>query len=422
MPTKLLPFCCLAAVGINAWADGFQLTNVIPEQTDTGVILNISTTGDAPSPSDLARYENKANWQVMWQAAKSDVPTRPEVTSAHIMPGQKLSLGVQGSLPPGDPRIVTWSVLFLPPPEMAALPAELTSTQRKTAPAKQPFLSSLQPGDAPDVMVSGSFLAGGNTKPIYTIQEQASLFAAEKKILGFAPGVSSALAINQGAQPPNNRTRLDPDSIQGSISFWRVDPIQKGLLYGMTTKVDLVSGEFARSDPSSNITAGFLSTFVLNRKRLSDLSYFSLHPVAGLEAGHNLNAPSSLQGAPVDLSHYAAILRGVTGGDAVFAVAASDKMSNVFSIKGSYRVRLPATDEPFVATHHEQTTADMTTKPRHWIEVDITYSPPQWKYLGLTAKYQYGSLPPIFSFVDQQASLGLLFQAKQTNKPVLPSQ
>jgi hypothetical protein len=113
---------------------------------------------------------------------------------------------------------------------MLAVPTVLTSLVAGLA-VKRPLLAPLQSGDQPDILVSGTFLAGGNTKPIYTIQEQASLYSTGAgKIFGFAPGFTSALAINQGAQPPNNRTRLDPDSIQAALSFWRVDPIQRGVL------------------------------------------------------------------------------------------------------------------------------------------------------------------------------------------------
>jgi hypothetical protein len=421
-----LKVCCVATFALCARADDFQLSGpAVAEQTANGVNLNISTAGAAAGPVDQARYENTANWQVMWYARKAEIPNHVDVVSVAIgTKVQKVTLRLAGNLPSGDPRAMIWTVLFLPPREMAAVPALLTSTQLASAGhgVKEHLISPLQSGDQPDVIVSGSFLAGGNTKPIYTIQEQASLYATEKKILGFAPGFSSSLAINQGAQPPNNRTRLDPDSIQGAFSFWRIDSIQRGPLYGMTTKVDLVNGEFARSDPSANITAGFLSTLILRRKRLSNSAFFALYPALGLEGGHNLKPPGSLQGAPVDLSHYAGIFRGVAGADAIFAIAAADRMSSLFSITGTYRVRLPVTDEPFVESLHGQTVVDLTTKARHWVEVDVIYSPPRWQFLGLTAKYQFGSLPPIFSFVDQQVSLGLLFQAKQTRKPTLPPQ
>ena len=420
---------CGAALASTARADDFQLTGpVIATAQGNGVDLNISTSGSAPAAADLPRYRNAANWQIMWRAKATDAPTRVAAASADVnSPNQKVTLHVGANLPTGDPRSFLWTVLFLPPREMAAVPAVFTSTalnapvSSSPGPSHKPaVISAVQAGGTPDISLSGTFLAGGNTKPIYTLQEQASLYYTRGSgILGFIPGFSSAVAINQGAEPPNNRTRFDPDSITGALSLWRVDPIQKGILYGMETKIDVLNGEFARTDPSSNLTAGFLTNIVLERKRLTANSFFVLHPALGLEAGHNLNSPSSLQGTPVDLSHYGAIFRGIAGADAVLAYAPGDHSSTAFSITGTYRVRLPATDEPFVESLHGKTIVDLTTKARHWVEVDIVYSPPAWKYIGLTAKYQYGSLPPIFSFVDQQVSIGLLFQAKQNGKPAL---
>jgi hypothetical protein len=36
--------------------------------------------------------------------------------------------------------------------------------------------------------------------------------------------------------------------------------------------------------------------------------------------------------------------------------------------------------------------------------------------LGISLKYQYGSLPPAFKFVDHSTSVGLTFKLKQANK------
>ena len=66
----------------------------------------------------------------------------------------------------------------------------------------------------------------------------------------------------------------------------------------METKIDVLYGKFARTDPSSDLTAGFLTNFVLKCKRLASNSFFVLHSALGLEAEHNLNSPNSLQAVP----------------------------------------------------------------------------------------------------------------------------
>jgi hypothetical protein len=89
---------------------------------------------------------------------------------------------------------------------------------------------------------------------------------------------------------------------------------------------------------------------------------------------------------------------------------------NTFSLTGSYRVRLPAFEEPEVRTLHQVTTVDLTTKARHWVEADANYAPWSFKFLAITAKYQYGELPPLFKLVDHCFTLGLTLQASQPHK------
>jgi len=73
-------------------------------------------------------------------------------------------------------------------------------------------------------------------------------------------------------------------------------------------------------------------------------------------------------------------------------------VSNIL-LTGSYRVRLPAFDEPEVRTLHQITTIDMTTKARIGLEGDINYAPWSFQISAITGKYQYGELPPLFKLV-----------------------
>jgi len=118
---------------------------------------------------------------------------------------------------------------------------------------------------------------------------------------------------------------------------------------------------------------------------------------------------------------YRGIVRGVAGADAAIGFASEDKKTDIFTITGSDRVRIPAIDEPFVKTIHQVTTVDLTTKARHWVDVDITSSPWNWEYFALNAAYQYGDLPPLFSFVDHKFTIGFTLQAVQSRKPKLPT-
>ena len=79
-------------------------------------------------------------------------------------------------------------------------------------------------------------------------------------------------------------------------------------------------------------------------------------------------------------------------------------------------MRLPAFDEPFIKTTDSVTTVSLTTKPRHWVELDLSYSPFAFKYIAFTAQYQYGDLPPVFTLVDHKVSVGLTLKAAQSSK------
>ena len=119
----------------------------------------------------------------------------------------------------------------------------------------------------------------------------------------------------------------------------------------------------------------------------------------------------------VDLSRYNAIFRAVVGSDAVFALASADRSADAFSISGTYRVRLPAFDEPFVETLHQATSVSLTTKPRNWVQANVNYAPWRFKFLSLNAKYEYGELPPLSTLVNHQFTVGSTLQAVKAESP-----
>jgi hypothetical protein len=185
----------------------------------------------------------------------------------------------------------------------------------------------------------------------------------------------------------------------------------------MRFQFQLPSGEFSRNDPSSNIITSGLATFDLKPWKPTKRTFGTLYPFAGFEIGRNLTRPDVINGIPVNLTHDRGIVRGLAGADALFAlVDPKDVTTNLFSITGTYRLRLPTLDEPFIDTLHQVTSIRNTTKARHWVEADVTYTIPAWKYLSFTATYQYGDLPPIFTFVDHKVTIGVKLQAVQTTK------
>ena len=442
----ILPAVFVVASTIAMGQSDFTLTGIVPEAgRKTALDVNYKGT----YPDDPSAYLSKDAWRVWVTRPNSANPEELEVTAVEkiVSPNftiNKLRLSLSGDLPTGNAvGASAWHALFNPSKasgieglsfdsivnvviETGGTTAAKPSCEN-TPPAPTPYLCAPGPGAPADVSLSGSFLAGGGTKPIYTFELKGGLYKSGDvpDLLGFHPGVAGAVEINQLAQPPNNRTIIDPDSITAALAFQRLQPLQtrRAGLYGLQFDEALPGGEFCRTDPSSNII--FRSSLLFGFSSISSPKhpslYGTIYPVVALEVGKNLNKPSTIAMTAVDLSHYNAIFRGVVGSDAVFAVASQDRSADVFSVSGSYRVRLPAFDEPFVETLHQVTTVSMTTKARNWIQANVNYAPWKFKYLSLTAKYEYGELPPLFTLVDHQFTIGFTLQAVQSQKPGLVS-
>ena len=222
-------------------------------------------------------------------------------------------------------------------------------------------------------------------------------------LLGFHPGVTGTVEINQDVQPPNNRTTFDPDSITAALAVSTPQGLQKAqstvsMVCSSTRRCQAESSTGLNSikqyhRPFQHVKLGFSSISFLPNTPL----YGTIYPDLALEVGRNLNKPSMIAMTAVDLRNYNDIFRGVIGSDAVLAVASwADRSADVFSISGTYRLRLPAFDEPFVETRHQVTTVSLTTKARNWVQANVNYAPWKFKYLSLNAKYEYGDpLPPL---------------------------
>lgn len=378
-------------------------------------------------------------WRVYWSQRQGDKPTRAAVVCARDdVSTRSLILTLAAPVPNSEAvNSLFWTVLYTPPDNSAVLPqlmafvpsvglaaARTKKSCDSKSPIAQPAFCAPMAGVPPDIRVTGGFLAAGQTKPIYTLEVLANIYASSplEWLWNFTPGFDLALETNQGSSPPNNRSRFDPDSIVVTADFMKIVPVQRGVLYGIQFDEALPGGEFSRTDQSSNVIFKSGAMLILNpwHPRKSRF-YGTLYPVLAFEGGKNLNRPNMLAGNPISLTHYNAIVRGVLGADAAVGYASSDKKTDDITLTGSYRVHLPAFDEPFISTINQVTNVNLTTRARHWVQVDLSYSPASFKFLSITAQYQYGELPPVFALVDHKASIGFTFKASQTNKPALPS-
>ncbi|HEY2497528.1 MAG TPA: hypothetical protein VGK24_10690 [Candidatus Angelobacter sp.] len=400
----------------------FAMGNSVVVNNTQPVTLDVDFS-NAP-PVTGSPYLVETNWKVQWRANADDMGNDVLVVEVTVDGTSHLKLRLAPTPQVTNAKKLFWSVLFradtLPfalinfTPKPAANAGHSCTDKMK----KKPALCPPGPKDTPDISLIGSFLAGGGTNPIYSLDFTGGyIFSNPIPGSGLYPALTGKVEINQDTKPPNNRTRFDPDSITAAFALTKYDDRRVGILRGMRYQFQVPTGELSRSDPSSNVTTAALAIFDFNPWLQSPRWFGTFYPFVGMEAGRNLNRPSVIDQTPVDLSHFKSIVRGYIGADTILAyVDENDPTTNLFSIGATYRVRLPAVDEPFVETLHQVTTIDLTTKARHWVEADVNYTLPKWKYLSFTATYQYGDLPPLFSFVNHKVTIGLNLQAVQTSK------
>jgi len=96
-------------------------------------------------------------------------------------------------------------------------------------------------------------------------------------------------------------------------------------------------------------------------------------------------------------------LRALVGADLYFNLPKVAKYP-LLSVDGHYTVRSPFNPEPFKEQAVNNGNEFYSTKARHYIAVNLART--LAKGANLTVQYRYGSLPPTFTFVDHQITIG----------------
>ena len=123
----------------------------------------------------------------------------------------------------------------------------------------------------------------------------------------------------------------------------------------------------------------------------------------GVEGGHNFENA-------VDEAGSGGILRWNLGISAHYVALAPWKFKRVF-VNADYLVRLPHRAEISIEKIDDNDVFTITKKPRHLVNtgVDFMFS----DAFGITAKYEFGSLPPSFRLVDHKVSAGFTLKLRQ---------
>lgn len=392
MRTKLVVLLlCWAGL---AFADVFKLTELtVTGETQTTGTVFVGASGDAPS-----NINDSSLWTLTISDSKAKSRTSVHVDSATWDSStHTITLTFAPSaLGTGQAQKLDWTATFNNILQAAA-----------SAPSGS-FISAASTKDDADIYLFGSFLAAYSTKPLYTIDAKVS-WLPEIKTSGYFLGLVGTLSSNSDSNPPVDRSRIDPDSITASLALRR-------RIRQVSFDINPLEGQFSRKYPASDlITAGTLK-WVL-RPIYDHGQAVVLYPFIGYELGKNLNKPSILFQQPVDFSRYDNITRLLTGAHGALLLLKKSVTADSpyrLAIQGDYTARILFSPEPFVNSGYAGTDhislVSVRGNTRHYVEAGISYNVSD--LFGIEAKYKYGSLPPLFEFLEHQVVIGITFKGK----------
>jgi hypothetical protein len=143
--------------------------------------------------------------------------------------------------------------------------------------------------------------------------------------------------------------------------------------------------------------------FILRDFCCTEHTQLVLEPFIGTEIGGNFKSQRS--GA-----YPYSILRGTFGVHEGFNIFKSSKP--ILSIEGDYIQRLLLNPEPVYVANSQNVLElqSVGTQPRDHVAIVITYK--VTPFVGMSANYEYGSLPPDYTKVDNKYTFGVVIQAR----------
>jgi hypothetical protein len=247
-----------------------------------------------------------------------------------------------------------------------------------------------------DIFLSGSLTGAKNENTIYSWDIK---FSYPKFYKNIGRGKRWLVASPLIEFVANKGTDANPDRAKGAAQF--------GLLLDTTdsgtekiTEIQWltdIGGEFDRRFDTQNFTVStFLRTLfrTFGRNRYAFVPEFEF----GTEFGNNFQNKLLTDGSGGVARLYAAF--------SGYQELGSESI--VLLINYQYRGLLQ--DEIFSKKFGEQIVLSLTTKPRHYVEAGVAIS--VGEYFSIKPQYKWGSLPPAFTFVDSQYSIGLELKAR----------
>jgi hypothetical protein len=306
---------------------------------------------------------------------------------------------------------------YCPNPAAKLAPVSVTTSRPKDA--SKNFLSAVAKGrDDSDFYLAPTIDGASGTGASYTLDTK---FQFRKSVLNAQFGsrvpYHPAIYLIPGW---DLKISSNPKEDGNSVSFLvpvqiiaPVDPDKHAALSHVVTAVISQPGFVAEADKKFHEVNGVFGDYEYFVLRGIGNKWFWLspEPTLGVEAGSNLKAQSAG-------TYPESILRtdfGMNLSFELFPIPA--KRKSLLSLDTSYIRRLLLHSEPVYTqdTKGNLILAADGTQPRDHVTAKLTYR--LNSYVGLTAGYEYGELPPVYTKVDHKYTFGVTFQGQLQYRP-----
>ena len=389
----------------SASAQGFAFTGVdVNVNIPTQQTFVVKTNGKTPVPATLS---DGSKWRIA--ITKKEVTTVLDPKDIEsIMPGTN-SVAVK-LVSKGFAAVTKMLVVFED--------TNVLLTASFKAPDAEDKLSTAKGKADADLYFAGGLIAAKHSASIAMIDAKVQLGWPTKGNVHWF-GAYGTYESNTDAKPPADSTDVNPDAIGVFYQMdWYRSFDDNPLFASMQLVARPLGGEFSSDPRSGNIMAVAEADFASN----PFFGHFALDPFIGVQVGQNKQKPDELFDQPVDLTGYDKIARLTYGLTAsYYNFGPKPTTDNPYRLVASFSWEAWAlgTDEPFVRS--QQTTGEdgkskrikvleMKGGTRNYMEASVTYN--FTKNFGIAIAGKRGSQPPLFQFVDSQASLNLTFKAK----------
>lgn len=244
------------------------------------------------------------------------------------------------------------------------------------------------------VFLSALWIPAVGSPPLFILDGFGDVSLVKKEWIGV-----------QGAIKQDRRKRVDPDSITGGMYLQKPLDWKYGWLREVRLRWDAAGAEYARRGGTTNFLTAPSMRFAFDMPR--DIGFFA---ATGIEFPRNTE--NAVQDEP-----YGWRARGVL----------VTKLQRIFekpklviihpkriSLYHEFQGRWLARDEMFVtvvrAQGKDNDVLGLSRKPRSYNAVEMNLG--LTDFFGVNAKYEYGSLPPSFAFVNHKVTITLTFGLK----------